>query len=78
MLTFMEVLAALSEQPRLPTKLAQICNINYVRLREFLAPLETKGYVKKQIIDGHEVIAITSEGLALHLESQELKLKFPN
>ena len=77
MVTSVEILEALAKQPRLPTKLAQICNINYVRLAEFLTPLESKGYVKRQVIDGHEVIAITSEGLNFDHQWQELRMKFP-
>ena len=77
MLICMDILAALAEQPRLPTKLAHICNINYVRLGEFLTPLEMQGCLKKQVIDGHEVIAITSEGLTLHQQSQQIRVKFP-
>ena len=73
----MEILAALAEQPRLPTKLAQICNVNYVRLNEFLTPLKDKGYLKMDVIDGHEVIAITSDGLSVNHLWQQLRVKFP-
>lgn len=74
--TYMEILGALAEGPRLPTKLAQACNINYARLLEFTAQLEAKGYVQKGIIDGHEVFSVTGEGLRIHGEFETLRSKF--
>jgi len=76
-LTYMEILAAVAEQPRLPTKLAHICNINYTRLGEYVDPLEARGYVKREMLDSHEVYAITSEGLRLHQDFEKLRSRFP-
>ena len=77
LLTFMEILGALAEGPRLPTKLAQACNINYARLTEFTGPLEAMGYIKKDKIDGHEVFTVTGEGLKIQGEFDRLRARFP-
>lgn len=61
-LIYMEILSALMAQPRLPTNLAQTVNINLARLDEYLGPLQAGSLVKRDKIDGHEVIAITLEG----------------
>jgi len=75
--TFMEILEALAESPRLATKLAQVCNINYGRLGEFTGPLESRGYIKKDVVDGHDFYSITGEGLKIHREFQDLRAKIP-
>lgn len=62
----MEVLAVLREGPKIPTRLCQVCNINYVRLGEYMGPMETKGLVKKEIQEGHEVYVITQEGFKVY------------
>ncbi len=62
MFIYMEILSALMAQPRLPTNLAQIANVNLARLDEYLGPLQAGSLVKRDKIDGHEVIAITPEG----------------
>ena len=76
-LTFMEILGALAERPRLPTKLAQTCNINYARLGEFTKPLEAMGYIRRDTIDGHEVLTVTGEGLKIHGEFERMRTRFP-
>jgi predicted transcriptional regulator len=65
-LVYMEILAALSEEPRGPTRLAQACNINYGRVQNFIAPLEAKGLIRKDSRDGQDVLAITEAGYALY------------
>ena len=77
LLTFMEILGALAEGPRLPTKLAQTCNINYARLGEFTGPLEGMGYIRKELVDGHEVFTVTGEGLKIQEEFERLRARFP-
>jgi predicted transcriptional regulator len=77
LLTFMEILGALAEGPRLPTKLAQACNINYGRLGEFTGPLESMGYIRKDMVDGHEVFTVTGDGLKIQGEFERLRSKFP-
>jgi predicted transcriptional regulator len=60
--SLMEILGALMEQPRLPTNLAQIANVNPGRLDGYLSPLLTASLIKKDKIEGHEVVTITMEG----------------
>ena len=62
MAIYLEILGALMEQSRLPTNLAQIVNVNLARLDEYLGPLQAASLIKRDKIDGHEVIAITNEG----------------
>ena len=62
MAVYLEILGALLEQPRLPTNLAQIVNVNLARLDEYLGPLLSASLVKKERIESHEVLTITVEG----------------
>jgi predicted transcriptional regulator len=62
MAIYLEILGALMAQPRLPTNLAQIVNVNPGRLDEYLAPLLAASLIKKDKIEGHEVVAILMEG----------------
>ncbi len=62
MAIYLEILGALMAQPRLPTNLAQIVNVNPGRLDEYLAPLLAASLIKKDKIEGHEVVAIMMEG----------------
>ncbi len=71
-LTFMGILAVLCEGVRIPTRLAQACNINYVRLGEYLTPLETKGLIRKEMREGHEVYAISELGLRLYQDWENI------
>ena len=73
--TYMEIIGALTEGPKLPTRLAQACNLNFKRLMEFAGELEAKGYIKRGMIDGHEVFSVTSEGLTIHGEFEGLRAK---
>jgi predicted transcriptional regulator len=61
-LTFMEILGALREGPLLPTRLSQLCNVNYERLGELTVHLESRGLIKKATLDGREGFAITPDG----------------
>ncbi len=69
----MEILSALMLQPRLPTNLAQIVNVNLARLDEYLGPLEAARLVKRDKIEGHELIATTIEGRKLWEDWQKIE-----
>ena len=62
----MEILAALCEEPRGPTRLAQACNLNYGRIQSFVAPLEAKGLVRRESRDGQDVLLVTESGYAVY------------
>jgi predicted transcriptional regulator len=68
MFTLMEVLKALREEPRMPTRLGQICNIRYDRLDAILGPLEERKLIRKEMLEGHLVYGITPEGLKIYNE----------
>lgn len=59
----MDILASLRERPMPPTRVAQAANIHYPRVIEHLALLEGNRLVTKRIEEGHELIAITQDGL---------------
>ncbi len=63
MAVYLEILGALLEQPRLPTNLAQIVNVNLARLdKDYLDSLLSASLVRKDRIESHEVLAITAQG----------------
>jgi predicted transcriptional regulator len=74
---YMEILAALSEEARGPTRLAQACNVNYARIQNFTAPLEAKGLIRRESRDGQEVFVITEQGYALYRDWLEVWRRLP-
>ncbi|MBI3859031.1 MAG: transcriptional regulator [Thaumarchaeota archaeon] len=76
-LIYMDILAALFEGPRGPTRLAQACNINYGRLENYTGPLLTKGLLRVGGAEGQEALSITEQGRDLYLEWLEVWKKLP-
>ncbi len=64
-LIFMEILRALREGPLIPTRLSQLCNVNYERMAEHLTHLEGRGLIQRTTVVGREAYAITPEGFKL-------------
>jgi predicted transcriptional regulator len=58
----LEILGALMMEPRLRTNLAQIVNVNLARLDTFLDQFVSANLVKKDKVEGHDVLSITAEG----------------
>ncbi len=75
-ITFMEILEALLQEPMIPNRLAQTCNINFGRLGEFTGMLESKGLVRRETRDEHEVLLITEEGVKLLRDWKKIWEKF--
>lgn len=84
-IAYMEILGALYEEPRRPSRLAQACNINYGRLFDYLTPLEEKGMVVRR--DGvqqpqqseqpqQQVYTLTDLGRQTYLEWIRLSDRF--
>ena len=76
-LIFMDILSSLMEGPKVPTRLAQACNINYTRLEGFAQPLLEKGLIVKQRLDGQDAYAITKEGSSLYHDWLEIWRRLP-
>jgi len=64
----LDILAALLEGPKLPTRLAQTCNLSYDNFVKFAPILESKKLVERKPEEGHELYALTVEGFKLHEE----------
>jgi predicted transcriptional regulator len=69
---YMEMLALLKEEPRVPTRLAQASNVPYDRLVSYLRVLESKGLVSKEMKEGHEIYETTEDGRQLYAEWQKV------
>ena len=63
---FMDLLTALFDGPKVATRLAQSCNLNYGRLDNFTDPLLAKGLIRKDSQDGVVLFAITEAGYKLY------------
>ena len=74
---YIDILANLIEGPRGPTKLAQACNINYVRLASFTDRLLEKGLIRKETVDQQEVLAATEQGYEVYRNWSELRKRLP-
>lgn len=74
---FMEILAALLEEPRGPTRLAQACNVNYGRIDNFTKPLEERGLIRRENSGGQEVFIITDAGYRLYQDWLEVWRRLP-
>lgn len=64
----LDILTALLEGPKVPTRLAQACNLSYDNFVRFVSTLEAKGLVQKRPGEGRELYAITPDGFALQGE----------
>lgn len=68
----MEILSILREGPRGPTRLAQAVGLSFDASVEYAKDIESKGFVTKAVVDGHEVYSISSEGSQLLLDWQKV------
>ena len=64
-LVYGEILKELSGRELGKTRLARICNIPLDRFDHYVGPLTSKGLVRSEISEGHEVFRITEEGMKL-------------
>lgn len=61
--------------PKVPTRLAQACNLSYDNLVRFVAMLESNKLVERRAEEGREVFAITAEGLGVQRDCTQVLLK---
>ncbi len=73
---YMEILGALYEEPRGPSRLAQVCNINYARLASYLTPLEAKGFIRKETRQSQQILSLTELGHETYLDWKKLSERF--
>lgn len=71
----LDILTALADGPKLPTRLAQACNLSYDNFVRFVAILESNKLVERRPEEGRELFAITAEGLGVQREFTEVLLK---
>ncbi|MDA4117556.1 MAG: hypothetical protein OK455_04350 [Thaumarchaeota archaeon] len=71
-LILMEILSILREGPRGPTRLAQSLGVSFDAFIEYVKEVETKGFVTKSVIEGHEVYVISPSGKQLLLDWQKV------
>ena len=73
----MEILASLFASPKVVTRLCQSCNINPGRIENFTRPMQAKGLIRSQMIDGLEVFSISEEGYRLYRDWLEIWRRLP-
>jgi predicted transcriptional regulator len=59
----MDILACLRDHPMPPTRVAQAANIHYPRAVKYFETLEASKLLERRVEEGHELLAITQEGL---------------
>jgi predicted transcriptional regulator len=74
---YMDLLTMVRDGPLGPTRLARACNLPFDRVDNYVNPLVSKGFVRREFVDGHESFEITAQGLDLlaQMESVLQKLK---
>ena len=71
-LILMEILSILREGPKGPTRLAQAVGLSFDAFMEYAKDIETRKFVTKSDIEGHEVYAISADGNKLLLDWQKV------
>jgi len=71
----MDILTALLDGPKLPTRLAQTCNLNYDNLVRLVAMLESSRMVEKKVESGHELYSISPDGFKVQEQFKDVLLK---
>ena len=72
---YLDILTALLEGPKLPTRVAQTCNLSYDNLVKFAAILEAMKLLERKPEEGHELLSITADGFKLQEEFRKNLLK---
>jgi predicted transcriptional regulator len=71
----LDILTALLDGPKMPTRLAQTCNLSYDNFVRFATVLESKKLVERKPAEGHELYALTVEGFKLQEEFRKNLLR---
>ncbi len=67
-LILMEILSILREGPRGPTRLAQVVGLSFDAFAEYAKEVESRRFVVKSFVEGHELYTISQEGNQLLLD----------
>jgi len=68
----MDILGAVLDGPKLPTRLAQLCNLSYDNFVKFAGRLESRGLVRRSLEQGHELYSVTPDGIQTHRDYVKL------
>jgi predicted transcriptional regulator len=71
-LIIMEILSILREGPRGPTRLAQAVGLSFDAFVEYAKEIESRRFMTKSIVDGHEMYSISQEGNQLLFDWQKV------
>jgi predicted transcriptional regulator len=68
----MDILADLLEGPKIPTRIAQACNLSYDHFLRWVNILDSRGLVRKSLDQGHEVYVLTPDGQQVYQDFQKV------
>jgi predicted transcriptional regulator len=71
-LIYMEILSLLLDGPRGPTRLSQAMGMNFGKFVEVASFLESKGLIRRGMLDDHEVYFITTEGVQVRRDWEKV------
>jgi len=71
-LIYMEVLKVLIDGPITATRLSQVCNVHYDKMREVLSDLKNSRLVGTSMQEKNEVYVITEEGLNMRRDWEKI------
>jgi predicted transcriptional regulator len=71
-LIIMEILSILRQGPRGPTRLAQAVGLSFDVFTEYAKEIESRRFVTKSVVEGHEVYMISADGNQLLLDWQKV------
>jgi len=62
----MEILDLLLDGPKGPSRVSQAMGLNFNKFLEFASFLQSKGLIRTEVQDGHEIYFITQQGTDLN------------
>ncbi len=71
-LIIMEILSVLCEGPKGPTRLAQSVGVSFDAFLDYVRDIESRGFVTRSAVEGHEMYAISPEGMRLLFDWQRI------
>ena len=71
-LIIMEILSVLRDGPKGPTRLAQSVGLSFDGFVEYARDIESRRFITKSTVEGHEVYVLSPEGKQLLLDWQRV------
>jgi len=68
----MDILASLLEGPKLPTRIAQACNLSYDNFVKWADFLESRKLVIRSSQQGHEIYSLTPDGHQIYQDFRKV------